>query len=574
MIGMFRYLTGIQNADGKRDEKKLAASGCINAAVEILGFIATLYFIMVIREGYISEEVFRSPVSIFIVYVLFLEALSVVKTIIELYRCKVFNRFIYNGAHELSLKVFELFAKEDLKYHNEKSGMQALTMVRTDTLSCIRIIPTCIETWENIFILFGYIIGLICISKWIGVVGSVILITLMVWIFRKLRIQIDTYGERAREYDMKTNVQIGLTYGIFEEMKLSGRVKTILGRYHRVGSKYAGANSDFAYKRGIMNLLMKFSGKVVLAAVVVLLFLSDRSPEAVLVLFAVYVAAFGRIVPVAYSIMNSMSGLEFSKKSYGFLKENLVRYEQMKEEEKSGEYIRKKELTFRSGLSVRSLSFGYHDQMPIFENASIDIPMGHSVAVIGVSGAGKTTLLALIMGLLTPWDGSILYDDYDIVSHRDANGSCQANLGDIISYIPQTVYLNGETIRHNIAFFEEENEIIDKKVEECLRCAQIWEDIEKMPEGMNTLIGERGTTISGGQRQRLALARALYKEFELLIMDEATAALDIETEKAVIDSIRQVKKDKTILIVTHHISLANECDMIYKIENKKIVRVK
>lgn len=95
-----------------------------------------------------------------------------------------------------------------------------------------------------------------------------------------------------------------------------------------------------------------------------------------------------------------------------------------------------------------------------------------------------------------------------------------------------------------------------------------------MPDGVHTLIGENGTAISGGQRQRVALARALYKEFELLVMDEAMAALDMETEKAVIDSIRQVKKGKTLLIVTHHMSLANECDMIYKIENKKIVRMK
>lgn len=88
------------------------------------------------------------------------------------------------------------------------------------------------------------------------------------------------------------------------------------------------------------------------------------------------------------------------------------------------------------------------------------------------------------------------------------------------------------------------------------------------------MIGENGTAVSGGQRQRIALARALYKDFKLLVMDEATAALDMETEKAVIDSIRQVKGNKTILMVTHHMSLANECDMIYKIEDKKIVRVK
>ena len=110
-------------------------------------------------------------------------------------------------------------------------------------------------------------------------------------------------------------------------------------------------------------------------------------------------------------------------------------------------------------------------------------------------------------------------------------------------------------------------------MEECLKCAQIWEDVMRMPDGVHTLIGENGTAISGGQRQRIALARALYKDFELLVMDEATAALDMETEMAVIDSIRQIKENKTLIMVTHHMSLANECDVIYRIENKKIVQV-
>lgn len=121
---------------------------------------------------------------------------------------------------------------------------------------------------------------------------------------------------------------------------------------------------------------------------------------------------------------------------------------------------------------------------------------------------------------------------------------------------------------------EEEEEIDDARVIECLKCAQIWEDVQNMEDGVHTLIGANGITLSGGQRQRIALARALYKDFELLVMDEATAALDMETEKAVIDSIRQIKENKTLIMVTHHMSLANECDVVYRIEDKKIVQVR
>ncbi len=136
------------------------------------------------------------------------------------------------------------------------------------------------------------------------------------------------------------------------------------------------------------------------------------------------------------------------------------------------------------------------------------------------------------------------------------------------------MFLNGETVKNNVAFFVEESEIDEKRIENCLKHAQIWDEVSQMPKGINTVIGENGSVISGGQRQRIALARALYKEFEILIMDEATAALDMETEKAVIDSIRQVKGNKTLLMVTHHMSLANECDLLYKIEQQKIIRVR
>lgn len=183
-------------------------------------------------------------------------------------------------------------------------------------------------------------------------------------------------------------------------------------------------------------------------------------------------------------------------------------------------------------------------------------------------------MLDLILGLLSPQEGHIWYDDFDIVENRDSQGSCQADIGAAVSYIPQIVYLNNETVRGNVTFLAGEEDQDEKRVIECLKCAQIWEDVREMPEGLDTLIGENGTTISGGQRQRIALARALYKQSEILIMDEATAALDMDTEQAVIDAIRQMKGTKTLLMVTHHMSLADACERAYKLEKRRLVRVR
>jgi len=199
-----------------------------------------------------------------------------------------------------------------------------------------------------------------------------------------------------------------------------------------------------------------------------------------------------KMIPMANSIVSGFNNVEFAKTSYEKIREELIEYERIKKNEEILKGIRRKELTFKRGLFIRNLTFAYNEQTKVFQEASIDIPVGFSIAVIGISGIGKTTFLDLILGLLTPQSGSILYDDYDIVTHMDQKGKCIGNIGSVACYIPQTVYLNGETIRNNVAFYINESDIDELKVEECLKCAQVWDDVMRMPDGLDTLIGENG----------------------------------------------------------------------------------
>ena len=568
MVEIFKFLTGILEEEEKKTCKILTVLSLLSPVMDIFNFSVILYIInTVMREKKASEEL--------IIFTFFMGILSILKGFFEIYKCKVSSRFVYNGAQKLSVKICELQIKEDLEHHNEKSAVQALMLVRNDTEKCIEIIVSCIEIWVNILSIIEYFIVLIYVSKWVGFVSCIILLLFIIVMFFQYRIQMQTYGEKRRKYAIKANAQVTIAHGIFKEMKIGNSSGIILQRYKNISQQYAQVQGDFQYKNSIVSMIMQ---NMVMSALFIILALFLCSPQENLVFIVssmvVYITVLVKMIPVAYGIVSDMNHVEFSKKSYEVLKECLLRYDQMKAEEKSNEKIRRKKLTFQRGLMVRNLTFNYNERAKIFDDARINIPTGHSVAIVGVSGAGKTTFLDLILGLLKPQAGDILYDDYNIVSQRDLQGMCKASLGDIVSYIPQIVYLNGETVRDNVAFFEEEDKIDDEKVEECLKCAQIWEDVVKMPNGVHTLIGENGTAISGGQRQRIALARALYKDFDLLVMDEATAALDMETEKAVIDSMREMKGKKTILMATHHMSLANECDYIYRIENRKIVRIK
>ena len=567
MIGMFRYLTNILEPKERRGWKILMVLGLISPVVDLFSLSA---IIVIINQAIQKNQV--SPVLA--IFTLCMMGLTVFKCFLQLYSSKASAHFVYHGAQKLSIKIYEALIKEDLLDHNQKSTMQALDMVRHDTTNCIQTILTCIDIWINSITMTSYAIILIYSSKWLGAVSIVVLVTLIIVVHRKNKAQMRAYGEKTRAYSIQTNAQISIAFGSFKEMKIDDRAGFVLNNYQSASSGFAQAQGEYQYKSRSSSIIMQNMIMSAILLMLTIILIAGSNLTFILTPILVYVTALTQILQKAFAIVNNVNRMEFAKKPFFILKEAMARYESVKAEEKKWEEVRQKELTFRRGLSVRNLSFGYSERNIIFDHASIYIPVGASVAIIGLSGAGKTTFLDLILGLLAPREGSIRYDDYDIVSHTDGEGLCKASIGQLVSYIPQTIYLNGETIRHNVAFFEEESSIDDARVEECLRCVQIWDDIQLLPEGTNTLIGENGTTISGGQRQRIALARALYKDFELLVMDEATAALDMDTDQAVIESIRNVRAGKTLLMVTHHMTLANECDIVYQIENKGFKLVK
>ena len=567
MAEMFRFLTGILDTKEQKMWKIYAVLSLISPIVDIFSFSVIIYIInIVVRENEADPKL--TAFTVFMVLV------SILKCLFELYKSKLANRFVYDGAQKLSMKIYELLIKEDLMEHNKKSAIQAMNTVRNDTTNSIQIITDFIEAVINGITMAGFAAVLIYVSKWMGIISCVILVILMAVIFLRTRKRMQEYGEKSRACSIKANSQITIAYGSFKEMKIDDRSAFVLRKYEDASRAFAQVQGEFKYKISSIAVILQNSimGAMFVILAVILVFGTDLA--AVLAPMVVYITALVRMLPMAYNILNGMNKIEFAQKPYEAVKESMAEYSLMKEEETRAEKIRQRKLTLRKGVSVRNMTFGYTDRVQIFQDASIDIPVGCSIAVIGASGAGKTTFVDLLLGLLKPQEGHVFFDDYDIVTHSDGEGPCQASMGELVSYIPQTVYLNGETIQNNVAFFEEEEEIDEARVIECLKCAQIWEDVQKMQDGVHTLIGANGITLSGGQRQRIALARALYKNFELLVMDEATAALDMETEKAVIDSIRQIKENKTLIMVTHHMSLANECDVVYKIENQKIVRVR
>ena len=225
-------------------------------------------------------------------------------------------------------------------------------------------------------------------------------------------------------------------------------------------------------------------------------------------------------------------------------------------------------IPFDHKIDLRNLSFRYTPQTPlVFNNLNLTIKKGCRIGFIGITGSGKSTLLDIIMGLLLPTEGTLQIDSEPITTsnHR----AWQAH----IAHVPQAIFLADSTIEENIAFGVPKGKVNHEQVKQAAEQAQIADIIETWPKKYKTFVGERGIRLSGGQRQRIGIARALYKQANVIIFDEATSALDNETEQAVMQSIEDLGKDLTILIIAHRLTTLKNCDQIVELADGGIKRI-
>ena len=220
-------------------------------------------------------------------------------------------------------------------------------------------------------------------------------------------------------------------------------------------------------------------------------------------------------------------------------------------------------LLFNNRLDINGVTYCYHDSgKEVLRDLNLSIFKGESVGIIGQSGAGKSTLADLILGLHIPQKGKITIDGINILD-------IPFEYSRVIGYVPQTVYLIDGTIRENVAFGVEPEKIDDDCVIEALKKARLYEFVAGSEKGLDTIVGERGVRFSGGQKQRLAIARALYRKPQILVLDEATSALDNETEKAVMEQVEEMQGTITLIIIAHRLSTISKCDKIYEIIDGK-----
>ena len=224
-------------------------------------------------------------------------------------------------------------------------------------------------------------------------------------------------------------------------------------------------------------------------------------------------------------------------------------------------------LPFKRNIKLKQLGFRYNQETPnVLKQLNLNIFKGSRVGFIGSTGSGKSTLLDIVMGLLQPTEGTLEIDGKAVTPEN--NKAWQVH----IAHVPQTIFLADSTIEENIAFGVPKDQIDHDKVRKAAQQAQIADIIDMWPQQFQTIVGERGIRMSGGQRQRIGIARALYKEADVIIFDEATSALDNETEQAVMEAIESLSKDLTLLIIAHRVTTLKNCNQIVELSDGGIKR--
>jgi ABC-type multidrug transport system fused ATPase/permease subunit len=285
----------------------------------------------------------------------------------------------------------------------------------------------------------------------------------------------------------------------------------------------------------------------------------------VIPLLAVFVATGFRVATSLNRTLFSYSSIKFNIPSVTKVKKVLLLHNENFEENIKFNHFEK--IEFKS-LEFLDVNFFYKDpHKNIFENLNLRIEAGKKIGLKGISGVGKSTFIDLLSGLITPDKGHILI-----------NGNLQINKinfwKNILGYVPQGHYLTDDTIKKNIAFGVEEDQIQEKKLFEVLDKTNLDEFVRNLPYGINTIIGERGSKLSGGQKQRIIIARALYRSPQILIFDESTNALDSKMESIILNNIIEKNKSITCIIISHNIKILEKyCDIIYELENKNLRRI-
>ena len=477
--------------------------------------------------------------------------------------------YIYRNQLKVAGKLIDCYLKKPYTYHLDHNSSDMIRNIMLDTDRLFQLILSFLNVMSEGILSLMLGIFLVMTDPFMCIAVGGILIGCM-GLFRLLtKERVHGYGKMNQEYDGKMHKAIDQALGAVKDIKILHREKYFVNAFVSCGEKKMTALINTNFFGTIPQYIIE---TVCIAAIMLVLIVKLKSGtdmRAILPQLAAFAVAAFKLLPSVGKISNYLNNITFLRPSIDLIYRDLKETEDMltvKDLERDDAFL--KADSSRPYIDIDKLCYRYPTaENEVLKGVSFHIPLGSSVGFIGESGAGKSTLADVILGILFPEKGHILYEGIDVHEHP-------LSWAEKLAYIPQAIFLSDESIRKNVAFGIEDKDIDEKKVWEALEEAQLKKFVEGLPNGLDTEVGERGVRLSGGQRQRIGIARALYGNPEILVLDEATSALDNDTEKAVMEAIERLHGKKTLIIIAHRLSTLDSCEYVFRVEKGQVALVR
>lgn len=545
----------------------------IGAAFELLGVSLILPFVQALT----SPEKFLQNKYAAAIYELFnmqtinqflvlitagLIGVYVVKNVFLVFSTYIQYQILYHNQIKMSTEIMRKYMNMPYLFHLDNNSAKLQRTILSDVNQTFVVVQQVLQLISDVVTSALLIILLINTDITITLGVLMLLIVFVLVYFKIFKKRLIAYGKMLQIHAAKVIQCINTAFGGIKEIKIFKREEYFVEQYRHNVTMQSSMIKRANFAQILPKYLIEATAIGGILGIVLIKLVSGSSMETLIPQLAVFAIAAFRLLPSVNRMNAEVSSILNYRSSvnliYDLMKDKDTMEEEILEVQKNPQSIEK---IFPQSIFINNLSFHYpnHEKL-ILDDVSMEIPIGVSVAFVGPSGAGKTTLADILLGILPPTQGKIEYLGMNIHENRKEWSS---KLG----YIPQNIFLSDDSIKNNVAFGLNNNDIDLSKLDKALDMAQIKEFVYQLPEGVETMIGERGVRLSGGQRQRLGIARALYNNPEILVLDEATSALDTETETAVMEAIDFLKGKKTLIIIAHRLTTIKNCDKIYHVEN-------
>ncbi len=467
-------------------------------------------------------------------------------------------KFAFTLQVGLARRLFATYLHSPYAFHLRRNTAELLRNTNHDAMEVVGagLIPLMRLIMETLTAT-AILVLLLLVEPIITLVTFVVLGGTTALFLRLVRRRVLRAGEDERRHQAGMIRAVNEGLGGIKITKVLGRAGHFLGAFNRYSAGYAVTRRLRQVLNECPRMVLETVAVAAFLSVSAMLIAQGRPVASLVPTLALLAMAVVRMLPSFNRILVSIDSLRFGRASIENFFSDLMTLERPKP-------VVPEPLGFSENIRLDGVTYVYPGaSSPALNDVSLELRKDDVHGLVGPTGSGKTTLVDLILGLLRPSAGRVLVDGVDIRGREEA---WQRQIG----YVPQEIYLMDDTIRCNVAFGLSGEDIDDEAVWRAVEAAQIAEFIEELPDGIETVVGERGVRLSGGQRQRIGIARALYHDPSVLIMDEATNALDYGTEGAVMEAVYHLRGSRTILLIAHRLTTIEVCDRVFEVHAGRV----